>query len=85
MRGLSPFPGAWFEGAGPDGPVRIKALMSGLAEGAGAPGEVLDDGLTVACGNGAVRLTRLQREGRAAQGAGEFLRGFPLAPGTRLG
>lgn len=89
VRGLSPFPGAWFEAEGTDGPVRIKALMSGLAAGAGAPGEVLDDGLTVACGpegaRGAVRLTRLQREGRAAQEAEEFLRGFPLAPGTRLG
>ena len=59
--------------------------MSGVVEGAGAPGAVLDDGLTVACATGAVRLTRLQREGRAAQGAGDFLRGFPLAPGTRLG
>lgn len=84
IRGLSPFPGAWFEAAGPQGPVRIKALMSQLAEGAGAPGEVLDDALRVACGEGAVRLVRVQREGKAAQAAGEMLRGFPLPVGSRL-
>jgi len=92
IRGLSPFPGAWFELATAKGPVRVKALMSRLApdgEGLGAPGEVLDgvpDGvLSVACGEGAVRLQRLQREGRAPQSAAEFLRGQPLAPGVRLG
>lgn len=87
VRGLSPFPGAWFEAPGPDGPVRVKALMSGLAQGGAAAGAVLsadDDGLVVACAEGAVRLTRLQREGRAAQGAGDFLRGFPVAVGTVL-
>lgn len=87
VRGLSPHPGAWFEAAGPDGPVRVKALMSGIADGVGAPGAVLsanDDGLVAACGEGAVRLTRLQRPGKAAQGAGEFLRGFPLPVGTML-
>lgn len=84
IRGLSPFPGAWFEAPGPQGPVRIKALMSQPAEGAGAPGEVLDSELRVACGGGAVRLVRVQREGKAAQAAEELLRGFPLPPGTRL-
>jgi len=84
IRGLSPFPGAWFEAAGPQGPTRIKALMSRLADGAGAPGEVLDDGLRVACGEGAVRLLRVQREGKAAQSAEEMLRGFPVPAGTRL-
>jgi len=85
IRGLSPFPGAWFQAAGPDGPVRIKALMSRVsAHGAGAPGEVLEDGLLVACGEGAVRLLRVQREGRAAQDAEEMLRGFPLPVGTGL-
>ncbi len=84
IRGLSPFPGAWFEASGPQGPVRVKALMSQLAGGAGAPGEVLDDRLTVACGEGAVRLVRVQREGKAAQSPEEMLRGFPLPAGTRL-
>ncbi len=65
--------------------MRIKALLSGLADGSGAPGTVMDDALTVACGNGAVRLIRVQREGKAAQSAEEMLRGFPLPAGTVLG
>ena len=69
IRGLSPFPGAWFEAPSDAGPVRIKALLSALADGSGAPGAVLDDALTVACGTGAVRLIRVQREGKAAQSA----------------
>jgi len=81
IRGLSPFPGAWCEIAGE----RVKLLNSTLAEGEGAPGTVLDDALTVACGSGAIRLTRLQRAGKAAQDAGTFLRGWPVAKGTRLG
>ena len=84
IRGLSPFPGAWFEASGPQGPVRVKALMSQLADGSGAPGEALDDRLRVACGEGAVRLVRVQREGKAAQSPEEMLRGFPLPAGTRL-
>ena len=52
--------------------------------GAGAPGEVLDDGLRVACGGGVVRLPRVQRAGKAAQSAEEMLRGFPLPAGTVL-
>jgi methionyl-tRNA formyltransferase len=85
IRGLSPFPGAWFEAPSEAGPVRIKALLSALAEGSGAPGTVLDDALTVACGTGAVRLIRVQREGKAAQGVDEMLRGFALPAGTVLG
>ena len=85
IRGLSPFPGAWFAVPGEDGPVRIKVLMSRLSgPGAGEPGEVLDDGLRVACGQGAVRLLRVQRAGKAAQTAEELLRGFPLPAGTVL-
>ena len=84
IRGLSPFPGAWFEIASPEGPVRIKALMSAVAAGSGAPGTVLDDALTVACGQGAVRLVRVQRAGKAAQSPEEMLRGFPIAVGTVL-
>lgn len=86
IRGLSPFPGAWFEAPGPDGPVRVKALMSRVAAtGAGEPGVVLDGELRVACGDGAVRLLRVQRAGKAAQTPDEMLRGFPVPAGTRLG
>ena len=85
IRGLSPFPGAWFEAPSATGPVRIKALLSALAAGSGAAGTALDDALTVACGDGAVRLIRVQREGKAAQSAEEMLRGFPLPAGTVLG
>ncbi|WP_319824793.1 methionyl-tRNA formyltransferase [Thalassovita sp.] len=80
IRGLSPFPGAWVDVGG----VRLKLLASRLAKGTGAPGEVLDDALTVACGSGAVQLLRLQRAGKGAQDAQEFLRGMPLSKGTRL-
>lgn len=80
IRGLSPFPGAWFEYEG----TRVKVLGSTIAEGAGAPGEVLDNGLRVACNEGAVQLTRLQRAGKAAQGVEDFQRGAQIAPGTRL-
>jgi methionyl-tRNA formyltransferase len=84
IRGLSPFPGAWFEAPGPRGPVRVKALLSRAEAGSGAPGEVLDDALLVATGEGAVRLLRLQREGRGPQDAADFLRGLPLPAGTQL-
>ena len=80
IRGLSPFPGAWFTLGG----TRIKALGSVLAEGTGAAGEVLDANLAVACGQGAVRLTRLQRAGKAAQDAAQFQAGARIAPGTSL-
>ncbi len=86
IRGLSPFPGAWFEAPGPEGPVRIKALMSRVSgPGDGAPGEVLDGGLRVACGEGVVRLLTVQRPGKAAQPAEEMLRGFAIPAGTVLG
>ena len=80
IRGLSPFPGAWCEIDG----ARVKLLGSRLAVGEGNPGEVLDDALTVACGQGAVQLLRLQRAGRAAQEAGEFLRGMAVPKGKRI-
>ena len=80
IRGLSPFPGAWTEIAGQ----RVKLLMSEAVPGEGAPGKVLE-GLTVACGAGAVRLTKLQRAGRGPQDAEAFLRGFPVPPGAVLG
>ncbi len=80
IRGLSPFPGAWCEQDG----TRLKLLLSRVAEGNGAPGTVLDDSLTVACGEGAVQLLRLQRAGRGAMETAEFLRGTPLKAGDRL-
>jgi methionyl-tRNA formyltransferase len=80
MRGLSPWPGAWFEHHG----VRVKALRSTLAKGKNAPGTVLDDRLTIACGDNAVRLTQVQRAGRAPMSADEFLRGTRIAPGAVL-
>jgi methionyl-tRNA formyltransferase len=81
IRGLSPFPGAWFE----MGETRVKVLGSTLAEGEGAAGEVLDQTLRVACGRGAVQLTRLQRAGKAAQDAAVFQQGAQIASGTVLG
>ena len=84
IRGLSPFPGAWFE-VGPDGKrERIKVLRASLASGSGEPGTVLDDNLTIACGEGAVRLVELQRAGKKPMPAVEVLRGFPIPAGTRL-
>ncbi len=82
IRGLAPFPGAWFEREG----ARVKVLMSRLAEGSGAAGDILDtdEKLVVACGEGAVELVALQRAGKKAQTAGEFLRGFGLEIGARL-
>ncbi|MDP2518398.1 methionyl-tRNA formyltransferase [Shimia thalassica] len=80
IRGLSPFPGAWCEVDGQ----RVKLLASRLAEGQGIAGEILDDALTVACGDGAVQLLRLQRAGKGAQDADVFLRGFPVSQGQQL-
>lgn len=80
IRGLSTFPGAWTEIAGQ----RVKLLASRLASGAGTPGEVLDESLTVACGDGAISLLRLQRAGKGAQDAETFLRGCPVPEGTQL-
>ncbi len=81
IRGLSPFPGAWTTLEG----TRLKLLNSRVAEGHGAPGEVLH-GLTVACGDGrAVEILRAQRQGKQALERDAFLRGTAIAPGTILG
>ncbi|HEY4922298.1 MAG TPA: methionyl-tRNA formyltransferase [Xanthobacteraceae bacterium] len=80
-RGLSPFPGAWCEIGGG----RVKVLRTTRGEGSGAPGTVLDDRLNVACRDGAVRIVQLQRAGKEAMQAEEFLRGTPVKPGTVLG
>lgn len=86
VRGLSPFPGAWLDVPGHDGrpPERVKVLKSQLRDADGPAGVVLDDHLVVACGEGAVALTELQRAGKKPMPAREFLRGFALPAGTRL-
>lgn len=80
IRGLSPFPGAWTMVAGE----RVKLLGARVASAQGRPGTAIGPGFTVACGTGAVEITRAQRAGKGAQEAGEFLRGFPVPPGTEL-
>src|SRR5690349_2375981 len=85
IRGMSPFPGAWFELPTEKGPVRVKALLSAFEDEAGAPGVTLDDRLLVGTGEGAVRLLRVQREGKGPQDADVFLRGTPVPAGTTLG
>ncbi|MBW8815130.1 MAG: methionyl-tRNA formyltransferase [Caulobacterales bacterium] len=85
IRGMSPFPGAWFELPTDKGPVRVKALLSAFEDEAGEPGVTLDDRLLVGTGEGAVRLLRVQREGRGPQEAEAFLRGTAVPAGTRLG
>ncbi len=80
IRGLAPFPGAWFEISGE----RVKVLLAELSEGSGAPGTVLDAGMTIACGDGAIRPIRLQRAGKPAMSCEDFLRGRPAEPGMRL-
>jgi methionyl-tRNA formyltransferase len=84
IHGLSPFPGAWSEIGGVGEASRIKLLRCELAQGAGAPGEVLDDRLTIACGADAIRVTDLQRAGKVPMTAEEFLRGTALKSGARL-
>ncbi|MBX9588970.1 MAG: methionyl-tRNA formyltransferase [Hyphomonadaceae bacterium] len=85
IRGLSPAPGAWLELATGGGKrERIRVLRSAVVDGAGPAGTVLDGLLTVACGEGAVRLLELQRGGKRPMPAAEFLRGCPIAPGTRV-
>ena len=81
VRGLAPFPGAWFELEGE----RVKLLLAGVVEASGAPGTVLDNDFTIACGTGAIRPLRLQRAGKPVLERGEFLRGRAVAAGTVLG
>ena len=78
IHGLSPFPGAWFEVNG----TRVKALLCDVVQASAAPGTFIDDRLTIACGTRAIRLLKLQREGKGAMEAQDFLRGFPIAAGT---
>ena len=85
IHGLSPFPGAWFLLDQEGRTFRIKVHQCEVVEGAGQPGEVIDSELTIACGEGAVRLLSLQREGKSAMGSKEFLRGFSVPLGAVVG
>jgi len=85
IHGLSPFPGAWCELALDDEQVRLKILRCELTNGSGQPGDLLDDRLTIACHDGAVRILELQRAGKAPMKAADFLRGTPLQPPLRFG
>lgn len=85
IRAMAPWPGAWFEIESAGRKERIKVLGAEPAEGRGAPGRVLDGRLTVACGEGAIRLVKLQRAGRDPLPALEFLRGFAVPEGAALG
>jgi methionyl-tRNA formyltransferase len=85
IRGLSPYPGAWFEANLGGKPERIKVLRASTVASKGEPGVLVDDGLAIACGEGAIRIEELQRAGKQPMAASEFLRGTRLAPGTRLG
>jgi len=80
IRGISPFPGAWFMLNGE----RVKVLLSNLTDGIGAAGTALDDGLTIACGEGAVRLLKVQKAGKGPQPAEVFLLGTKVPAGTTL-
>jgi methionyl-tRNA formyltransferase len=79
IHGLSPFPGAWFEAAG----TRLKALRCEIVEQSGPAGTFINDHLTIACADHAIRPTELQREGKGIMDAATFLRGFPIAKGTK--
>jgi methionyl-tRNA formyltransferase len=85
IHGLSPFPGAWCELPIDGEAVRVKVLRCALDKGHGAPGQVLDERLTIACADGAIRVLQLQRAGKQPMQADEFLRGTPIAAGARVG
>ena len=82
--GLSPFPGAWCEFMIDGEAVRIKILRCELADGRGATGDVIDDAFTIACGDGAIRVTQLQRAGKGPMSAQDFLRGTVIVAGARV-
>src|SRR5271154_7209092 len=84
IHGLSPFPGAWCEIALDGAPARIKILRCEMVERSGAPGDLLDERLTIACASGAIRILELQRAGKGPMKAEDFLRGTPLKPPLRL-
>ena len=82
IRGLSPFPGAWCQLAGNGEPRRLKILRAQVADGSGEPGQIIGPGLTIACGQRAIRVLALQPAGKGRMSGADFLRGSPLAAGT---
>jgi len=84
IRGLTPWPGAWFEAGHSNRRFRIKVKKASLAAGTGPPGAILDTQFLVACGEGALRIEQVQREGKSPAAVEDFLRGFNLGPGTVL-
>jgi methionyl-tRNA formyltransferase len=80
IRGLNPWPGVWCELNGE----RLKVLAADVVAGQGVPGEALDDALTVACGDGALKLTRVQRPSKGPMAAEEMLRGYPIPAGSKF-
>ncbi len=85
IRGLTPYPGGWFEMPCEGGePLRIKILAAEPVDGSGAPGALIGPGLTIACGEGALAITQVQRAGKGPCPADAFLRGVQVAPGTRM-
>jgi methionyl-tRNA formyltransferase len=83
VRAFDPWPGAWFEYRGDR--IKVLAAIEVGTDATAEPGVVIDGQATIACGAGALQLTRLQRPGKGPLPAGEFLRGFALPPGTTLG
>jgi methionyl-tRNA formyltransferase len=84
IRGLSPFPGAWFEMNTGGKAERIRVLAAAVVPGEGVPGTLLDDAMTIACGQGAIRVQQLQRAGKQPMATSDFLRGVRLTPGMRV-
>jgi methionyl-tRNA formyltransferase len=84
IRGLTPAPGAWTEVPGPKGPIRLKVIAAEPVSGTGKVGELIEAPLTIACGNNGLKITRVQKAGKAPVSAEEFTRGLPLPLGTRL-
>ena len=82
IRAFNPFPGAWFEAKGER--IRVLAAVAEPRQPEAAAGTILDAALAIACGEGALRPTSLQRAGKAPVAADAFLRGFPLPPGAKL-
>ena len=80
IHGLSPFPGAWFDLDG----TRVKVLRAEVVDGSGEAGTILDDALSIACGESAIRPLRLQRAGKPKMDRDEFLRGNAVAKGTSV-
>src|SRR5215207_1704225 len=84
IRGLSPFPGAYFTADFGKGQERVKVLRSTLEQGSGSPATLIDNDGTISCGEGAIRLIQVQRAGKGPVAFEEFLRGVRLGPGTKL-